>query len=102
MAHGRPVVASAVGGLLDLVVDGETGLLVPPGDVDALRLAIEQLLGDPELRRRLGEAGRRRAAERFSWDIVTRETLELYARYAGKNPGRGGSSSSPRRATSAS
>ena len=102
MAHGRPVVASAVGGLLDLVVDGETGLLVPPGDVAALRAAIERLLGDPELRRRLGEAGRRRAAERFSWDVVTRQTLELYARYAGKNPDRGGSSSSPRRATSAS
>jgi glycosyltransferase involved in cell wall biosynthesis len=102
MAHGRPVVASAVGGLLDLVVDGETGLLVPPGDVAALRAAIERLLGDPELRRRLGAAGRRRAAERFSWDAVTRETLELYARYAGKNPDRGGSSSSPRRATSAS
>lgn len=102
MAHGRPVVASAVGGLLDLVEDGETGLLVPPGDVEALRAAIERLLGDPELRRRLGDAGRRRAAERFSWDTVTRETLELYARYAGKNPGRGGSASSPRRATSVS
>jgi glycosyltransferase involved in cell wall biosynthesis len=102
MAHGRPVVASGVGGLLDLVVDGETGLLVPPGDVAALRGAIERLLGDPQLRRRLGEAGRRRASERFSWDVVTRETLELYARYAGKNPGRGGSSSRPRRATSAS
>lgn len=102
MAHGRPVVASAVGGLLDLVEDGETGLLVPPGDVGALRAAIERLLADPELRRRLRDAGRRRAAERFSWDTVTRETVELYARYAGKNPDRGGSASSPRRATSAS
>ena len=46
MAHGRPVVASAVGGLLDLVVDGETGMHVPPGDVDALRDALERLLGD--------------------------------------------------------
>jgi glycosyltransferase involved in cell wall biosynthesis len=102
MAHGRPVVASAVGGLLDLVVDGETGLLVPPGDVAALRAAIERLLGDRELRRRLGEAGRLRAAERFSWDVVTRQTVELYARYAGKNPGRSGSGSAERRATSAS
>jgi colanic acid/amylovoran biosynthesis glycosyltransferase len=102
MAHGRPVVASAVGGLRDLVVDGETGIQVPPGDVEALRAAIERLLGDPELRRRMGEAGRRRAAVRFSWDAVTRETVELYARYAGKKPGRGGASSSPRRATSAS
>ncbi len=70
MAHGRPVVASAVGGLLDLVVDGETGIHVPPGDVPALRAAIERLLADPALRRRMGEAGRRRAAERFSWDAV--------------------------------
>jgi glycosyltransferase involved in cell wall biosynthesis len=47
MAHARPVVASAVGGLRDLVVDGETGLLVPPGDVAALRAALERLLGTP-------------------------------------------------------
>jgi glycosyltransferase involved in cell wall biosynthesis len=102
MAYGRPVVAGAVGGLLDLVVDGETGVLVPPGNVGALRAALERLLGDRELRRRLGEAGRRRAAEHFSWERVTRETVELYARYAGKNPGRDGSSSWSRRATSAS
>jgi glycosyltransferase involved in cell wall biosynthesis len=102
MAHSRPVVASAVGGLLDLVVDGETGIHVPPGDVPALRAALERLLGDRELRLRMGEAGRRRAAERFSWGAVTRETVDLYARYAGKNSGRGGSDSSERRATSAS
>jgi glycosyltransferase involved in cell wall biosynthesis len=102
MAHGRPVVASAVGGLLDLVVDGETGIHVPPGDVPALRAALERLLGDRELRRHMGEAGRRRAGERFSWDAVTRETLDLYARYAGKKPGLSGSDSSERRATSAS
>jgi glycosyltransferase involved in cell wall biosynthesis len=102
MAHGRPVVASAVGGLRDLVLDGETGILVPPGDVPALRAALERLLADPGLRRRMGEAGRRRAAERFSWDAVTARTLEVYARYAGKKPGLGGSTSSERRATSAS
>jgi glycosyltransferase involved in cell wall biosynthesis len=102
MAHGRPVVASAVGGLLDLVVDGETGIHVLPGDVAALRSALERLLGDPELRRQMGEAGRLRAAERFSWATVTRETLDLYARYAGKNPGLNGSGSSERTPTSAS
>jgi len=102
MAHGRAVVASAVGGLLDLVVDGETGLLVPPGDVVALRAALERLLGDRELRRRLGESARRRALERFSWEIVTRQTLALYARYEGKKSSRTGSGSSERRATSAS
>jgi glycosyltransferase involved in cell wall biosynthesis len=102
MAHGRPVVASAVGGLLDLVVDGETGIQVPSGDVSALRSAIERLLGDRELRRRMGAAGRRRAAEHFSWDAVTRRTVELYARYAGKKPGLGAAVSSERRATSSS
>jgi len=61
MAHGRPVVATRVGGLLDLVVDGETGITVPPRDPTALRSALERLLADPELRRRLGAAGRARA-----------------------------------------
>jgi glycosyltransferase involved in cell wall biosynthesis len=78
MAHGRPVVASAVGGLKDLVVDGETGLLVPPGDPEALRAALERLLADGELRRRLGAAGRERARERFSWTAVTDATLAAY------------------------
>ena len=78
MAYGRPVVASAVGGFLDLVVDGETGLLVPPGDVAALRQALERLLGDPDLRRRMGEAARERIRERFSWEAVTEATIELY------------------------
>jgi glycosyltransferase involved in cell wall biosynthesis len=102
MAHGRPVVASAVGGLLDLVVDGETGLLVQPRDVLALREALHRLLSDPALRWRMGNAGRKRAAEHFSWQVVTRETLAVYARYAGKKSGLGGSDSSARRATSAS
>ena len=62
MAHGKPVVASAVGGLLDLVAHGETGLLVPPGDADGLREALRWLLGDAELRRRMGEAGARASA----------------------------------------
>ena len=78
MAHARPVVASAVGGLLDLVVDGETGILVPPRDVPALRGALERLLADPDLRRRLGEAGRARVQERFSWPAVTDATLAAY------------------------
>jgi glycosyltransferase involved in cell wall biosynthesis len=78
MAHGRPVVASAVGGLLDLVVDGETGILVPPGDVDALREALTRLLGDGELRRRMGEAARERVRARFSWDPVTDATIAAY------------------------
>jgi glycosyltransferase involved in cell wall biosynthesis len=78
MAYGRPVVAGAVGGLLDLVVDGETGLLVPPRDVSALRAALERLLGDADLRRRLGEAARERIKERFAWPAVTDATIAAY------------------------
>lgn len=78
MAYGRPVVASAVGGLLDAVEDGATGLLVPPGDVAALRAALKELLGDADLRRRLGGAARVRARERFSWDRATELTLAAY------------------------
>jgi D-inositol-3-phosphate glycosyltransferase len=78
MAHGRPVVASAVGGLLDLVTDGETGVHVPPGDVPALRAALDCLLADPALRERMGKAARARVRERFSWDAVTDSTLAAY------------------------
>ena len=78
MAYGRPVVATAVGGLVDAVEDGVTGILVPPRAANALRTALEKLLADPELRRQLGEAGRKRARERFSWDAATTATLAAY------------------------
>jgi glycosyltransferase involved in cell wall biosynthesis len=78
MSHGRPVVATDVGGLRDLVVDGETGLVVPPRRPEALRAALERLLGDEELRHRLGAAGRERAREHFSWHAVTDATLAAY------------------------
>jgi len=61
MAAGRPLVASAVGGLPDLVVDGTTGILVPPGDVSALRASIVELLTEPERCARMGRAARQRA-----------------------------------------
>jgi glycosyltransferase involved in cell wall biosynthesis len=83
MAYGRPVVASAVGGLLDLVVDGETGLHVPPRDPAALRAALERLLGDRELRVRLGAAARERAERLLSWPNVTEATLRAYAEAIG-------------------
>ncbi len=75
MAWGRPVVASAVGGLTDAVEDGVTGLLVPPGDVAALRAAIERLLGDVELRRRLGATARARAPR---FDAAADALVEAY------------------------
>ena len=63
MVTGKPLVASNTGGLADTVVDGETGLLVPPGDADALAAGIRRLLEDPQLRVRLGQAAAQRAAE---------------------------------------
>jgi glycosyltransferase involved in cell wall biosynthesis len=78
MAYGRPVVASAVGGLVDAVEHGVTGLLVAPRDVPALRAAIERLLGDAALRRRLSEAARAAARERFSWTAATEATIGVY------------------------
>jgi glycosyltransferase involved in cell wall biosynthesis len=78
MAFGRPVVAAAGGALLELVTDGETGLLVPPRDAAALRAAVERLLADPTLRERLGRAARDRARERFGWDAVIERTLDVY------------------------
>lgn len=77
MAHGRPVVATRVGGIPDLVEDGVTGFLVEPGDRDGLRAALERLLADPQLRRRMGTEARRRV-RRCSWDAVAAETLEAY------------------------
>ena len=79
MAYGRPVVATAVGGLVDAVEDGVTGLLVPPRDPAALRQALERLLGDASLRDRLGGAAAVRAAERFSQQGAARATVSLYS-----------------------
>jgi glycosyltransferase involved in cell wall biosynthesis len=78
MAHARPVVATAVGGLPDMVVDGETGLLVPPRDPQALRAAIDRLLADSELRRRLGQNARTRIAELCDWDRIVDTIVGAY------------------------
>jgi glycosyltransferase involved in cell wall biosynthesis len=84
-------VASAVGGIPEVVVPEETGLLVDPGLVPGtfdpadpaafsagLAAAVNRLARDPDLRARFGQAGRRRAVERFSWDAIARRTVELY------------------------
>jgi glycosyltransferase involved in cell wall biosynthesis len=78
MAAGKPVVATAIGGNDEAVVDGATGLLVPPGDPRALADAIRALLRDPERRRRLGEAGRRRAEAEFSAPEMVRRVAAVY------------------------
>lgn len=92
MACEIPVVASAVGGMKEVIVHEETGLLVPleqqtespfePVDPPAfardLAAGINRLMADPDLRRRMGLAGRRRVEERFSWSRIARETMGLY------------------------
>jgi glycosyltransferase involved in cell wall biosynthesis len=78
MACGTPVVASRVGGIPEVVVDGETGWLVPPGDPAALGEALRRALADPERARRMGEAGRRRVEGHFSWDRIADRTLGVY------------------------
>ena len=77
MAAGRPVVASAIGGLPDLVEDGVNGLLVPPGDSDALRCAIEKLLADPAKRKAMGVQARQRAAH-FTPELLVQRMERIY------------------------
>jgi glycosyltransferase involved in cell wall biosynthesis len=83
MACGVPVVASAVGGLTDTVVDGATGVLVPPRRPDRLAAALRGLLADPARRAAYGAAGVERARARYDWDRVAADTAAVYARLAG-------------------
>ena len=77
-AAGVPVVASAHGGVAEVVRDGETGLLVPPGDAAALATAVRLLADDPELAARMGEAGKRRVQEHFGVERMLVELQDLY------------------------
>lgn len=72
MSMGRPVIASRIAGLADVINDGENGFLVPPGDADALRESIQQLVDDPALRQRLGQGALRRAQDFRSGVVVPR------------------------------
>ena len=78
MAVGLPVVATAVGGTPEVVVDRVTGLLVPPGDPDALAESIARLLYDPDLRYKMGRAGRERVVNHFSVERTVERTTRLY------------------------
>jgi glycosyltransferase involved in cell wall biosynthesis len=78
MAAGAPTVATRVGGTPEAVVDGETGLLVPPGDVPALSRSILTLLESPTLARRLGAAARRLVEQHFSIDRMAEATTRVY------------------------
>jgi glycosyltransferase involved in cell wall biosynthesis len=87
-AHGRPIVASAVGGLPELVSDG-SGTLVPGGDAAALADELDVLLGDRPRLEQLRAAGLRTLRESAGWPVVAERTIEAYERYLGVRPGAG-------------
>ena len=80
MACGRPVVATAVSGHLDVIEPGENGVLVPPGDPEALAVAVGDMLEDRGMRERLGRAARRTVEEDYTWEVVTERVLACYRR----------------------
>lgn len=84
MAASRPVVATAVGGIPEVVVHGETGLLVPPGDPVALADALHELLAHPDRARELGARGRERAREKFRIEAIVKRHEDLYAELMAK------------------
>lgn len=85
MASGRPVVTTSVGGIIDMVTDGESGLLVHPGDERALAAAIKRVLSDSDLRSRLG-AGAQKRAKAFTASAVAEQLESVYARVARRTP----------------
>ncbi|QHE69538.1 Glycosyl transferase, group 1 [Rhodococcus sp. WAY2] len=89
MACGVPVVAAAVGGMLDTVVDGGTGRLVPPRDPDALAAALRRLLADDSARAAFGASGHDRARSRYSWDRIASDTVRAYQRINPSEQGAG-------------
>ena len=82
MACGTAVVASRVGGIPEVVAEGQTGLLVPPGDPDALADALSTLLDDPGRAETMGRLGRKRAVASFGWPAIAAQTAALYAKLA--------------------
>jgi glycosyltransferase involved in cell wall biosynthesis len=78
LAAARPVVATRVGGVPDVVRDGEDGFLVPAGDVDALAERLTRLAHDPELREQMGAAGRARVLPRYAVDRLVDDVDRLY------------------------
>jgi len=89
MACGAPVVATATGGIPEIVVDGETGYLVAPGPDFVARLAerVNALVRHPETARRFGQAGRQRVLDHFSWPAIAAQTVGLYRRVLGQSGG---------------
>ncbi len=78
MASGCACIGTRVGGISEAVIDGETGFLLPPKDPSALRQKIEYLIGNPNIARQMGRAGRKRVEEMFTWDLVAKRCLRAY------------------------
>jgi glycogen(starch) synthase len=89
MSMGKPVVASAVGGIIEIIQDGHNGLLVPSGDAERLFASLERLLKERSFSRRLGFQGRKTVVEKFTIERMIRETLDAY-RLALRKPSRFG------------
>ena len=83
LTYAKPVIASAAGGIVDVIRDDETGLLVQPADAGALATAIDTLVADPERARRLGEGGKAHVEREFSWPVIIERLVELYRGLAG-------------------
>lgn len=83
MACGVPVVATAVGGLTDIVIDGVTGALVPTRDSASIAAAVRAIIDEPEVAERLARSSSERASRRFSWDVIVRGVQHAYARALG-------------------
>ena len=83
MTAGSPVIATAVGGMPELVEDGVTGLLVPPQDIQALSKAMVRLADDPSLSEAMGKEGRKRALEWFDINLIVRQYEDLYLKVLG-------------------
>jgi len=86
LSYRVPVIGSAIGGITDIIGDGETGLLVPPEDPTAIAKAIERIATDPAFAKRLAEAGSRRVREQFGWEAIIAAWQECYAAALRKNP----------------
>jgi glycosyltransferase involved in cell wall biosynthesis len=78
MVNKIPVIASRSGGIVDIVIDGQTGLLVEPDNVDDLAKAMEKLLVDSPLREKFGQAGRSQAVQYFNWDLIYNRLQSYY------------------------
>jgi hypothetical protein len=87
MRYGKPIVSSNIGGIAEVIRDGETGLLVPPGDAGALESAIASLAADPRRRQQLGQAAFESFTTQFTRSVMAREAEDLYRRLARRPSG---------------